>query len=557
MSTATLEHEMTSPLSYEPPGPGAWSADVDHQSAPRGVLMQELFTPNFVAGTKACFTRYGMPLDRLEGRHVNGWFFFRAVPAGVPDTGKAPPPAPVLKVLVRLAPELRRRRRTAAATIERARWLDDARQWATERTEWVARTEHLLSVDLATLDERALAEQARLALAAGGDMLHRHFSLVGASAAVGRLIAAGQRWGLAPADIVPALRGSSPSSSASQTPLVELASLTRDRRDLRSVDDLRAVSARAAELVDGYLATYGWRPLAADVEAPTLAEHPDRLVDLVRSQATTMPRISSVDPFDDLRRRVPVADRAEFDRLVDEARECYASLDDNSGITAGAMGAVRRVVLEIGRRAHVRGALTRADDVFNLTRAELLSLAGGGSPVTAAVLAARRQLRTAAGQQPPPRVIGGALVPPPDPSVFPGALGELAAAVGAFLDQKFSAHSTDAPEVTGSLTVDGQAPVLGIPVVAGTVSGRIVVSRDPADAIERVEPGDILVCPYTTAAHNAIFPMLGGVLTQFGGPLGHTAVMAREFDIPAVVGAGSLPLHLDGQHGELTVRRLR
>ncbi len=88
-------------------------------------------------------------------------------------------------------------------------------------------------------------------------------------------------------------------------------------------------------------------------------------------------------------------------------------------------------------------------------------------------------------------------------------------------------------------------------VVAGEVVGRIVVSHDPADALERIQPGDILVCPYTTAAHNAIFPMLGGVLTQFGGPLGHTAVMAREFDIPAVVGTGSLPLHLDGHHGRL------
>ncbi len=45
--------------------------------------------------------------------------------------------------------------------------------------------------------------------------------------------------------------------------------------------------------------------------------------------------------------------------------------------------------------------------------------------------------------------------------------------------------------------------------------------------------------------------MLAGVLTQFGGPLGHTAVMAREFGIPAVVGARSLPLHLDELYGTL------
>jgi pyruvate,water dikinase len=196
--------------------------------------------------------------------------------------------------------------------------------------------------------------------------------------------------------------------------------------------------------------------------------------------------------------------------------------------------------------------------VFNLTPAELVEFAAGGAPVAESVLHERRQRRVRAAQELPPPVLGGVPVPPPDPTVFPGALRELAAAVGAYLDQKFTAHpGVPLPDLAGSLSVDGQPPVVGVPVVAGTVAGRIVVSRDPADALERIEPGDILVCPYTTAAHNAIFPMLGGVFTQFGGPLGHTAVMAREFDIPAVVGAGSLPLHLDGHIGRLTASLAR
>jgi phosphohistidine swiveling domain-containing protein len=555
MTTATLESAMTETpvrLTYEAPGPGVWSRDVDHQSAPRGVLMQELFAPNFAAGFSECFSRYGMPLDRLEGAHVHGWWFFRAVPAGVPDTGKAPPPAPVLKVLVRLAPELRRRRRVAAAAIADALWLADARRWAEERTEWTSRTEELLSVDLASIDDEALAEQVRLALALSGGMIRRHFSLVGPSVAVGRLISAAPRLGLSADEIVPALRGSSPSSAASRGPLVELAALTAGRHDVRTAEQLRAVSPRASALVDQYLSGFGWRPLAADIEAPTLAELPDRLVDLVRSQAAVAAPTLRTDRFGVLRERVPHADRAEFDTLVDEARECYASLDDNSGIVASTFGVVRRVVLEVGRRAELRGALIRRDDAFNHTSAELLALAVGDSPVTALELDERREQRIHAAQEPPPHAIGGVPQPPPDPSIFPGALGELATAVGIYLDLKFSAHpDAPRPAMTGTLTVAGQGIVGGVSVVAGTVAGRIVVSMDPSDALERIEPGDILVCPYTTAAHNSIFPMLGGVLTQFGGPLGHTAVMAREFNIPAVVGAGSLPLHLDGRHGEL------
>ena len=322
---------------------------------------------------------------------------------------------------------------------------------------------------------------------------------------------------------------------------------------MRTADDLRAVSPRAAELVDQYLSSFGWRPLAADIEAPTLAEHPDRLVDLVRSQTPTADAATPVDPFDDLRPRVPSAERAEFDELVDEARECYASLDDNSGIVGldvrrGAPGRPR------GRSTRPpSGGSTRPDDAFNPPPTELLALAAGGSPVDRS--RARRTPR-ATDIWPPwnPRRRSAAC---PSRRLIrrssPGALAELAAAVGGVpRPEVLRSSRRSSPRKTGTLTVDGSRHSSGAsPVVAGTVAGRIVVSSDPADALERIEPGDILVCPYTIAAHNSIFPMLGGVVTQFGGPLGHTAVMAREFDIPAVVGAGSLPLHLDGRHGEL------
>lgn len=59
------------------------------------------------------------------------------------------------------------------------------------------------------------------------------------------------------------------------------------------------------------------------------------------------------------------------------------------------------------------------------------------------------------------------------------------------------------------------------------------------------------MCPYTSAAWNALFPMLGGVVTRFGGPLGHAAVMAREFAIPALVGVGEISEGIDGAVGEV------
>jgi len=540
------------PPAYDVPGPGAWTIDVDHQASPRGALMQEVFTSSFVEGTRDCFARYGLPLDRLDGRHVNGWFYVHPVVAGVPDSGRRPPPAPLLKVATRLIPELRRRRRTAAATIASRRWLADARTWATERERWLARGDALLAVDLTTLDDASLATHVEQALALATGMMRRHFELLGPAVAVGRLIVGCERVGLAPRDVIDALRGSSPATAASRRPLAELARITAGRPAVGSVAELRALSPRASELVDGYLARYGRRVLGTDVEAPCLADHPDQLLELVRAQQAE-PEAPGDDPFAALVARVPEPERERIGSLLAEARECYASLDDNSGTTTWTGGVLRRAVLEVGRRAAQRGSVADRAHVFDLSVAELLDVAAGETPVAPDELARRRRRRDEAARHRPPPVLGGPVVEPPPPSVFPGPLAELAAGMGAYLDQKFTPRRPDGAVTNGArLQVADHEPVAGLGVVGGSATGRIVVSVDPADAIDRIEPGDILVCPYTTAAHNAIFPMLAGVVTQFGGPLGHTAVTAREFGIPAIVGTQLLPRHLDGTTGTLT-----
>jgi pyruvate,water dikinase len=66
--------------------------------------------------------------------------------------------------------------------------------------------------------------------------------------------------------------------------------------------------------------------------------------------------------------------------------------------------------------------------------------------------------------------------------------------------------------------------------------GRAVVAFEPEGGIHRIEPGDILVTTTTTPAFGAVLPMLGGIVATSGGALSHTAIVARELGIPAVVG---------------------
>jgi phosphoenolpyruvate synthase/pyruvate phosphate dikinase len=81
----------------------------------------------------------------------------------------------------------------------------------------------------------------------------------------------------------------------------------------------------------------------------------------------------------------------------------------------------------------------------------------------------------------------------------------------------------------------------------GKVSGpaRIIRSLDQAG---RLAPGDILVAETTAPPWTPLFATAAAVVTDVGGVLSHCAVVAREYGIPAVVGAGrATELIQDGQ----------
>ena len=52
----------------------------------------------------------------------------------------------------------------------------------------------------------------------------------------------------------------------------------------------------------------------------------------------------------------------------------------------------------------------------------------------------------------------------------------------------------------------------------------------------QMQPGDVLVASITTPAWTSLFAMASGVVTDIGGPLSHSSIVAREYGIPAVLG---------------------
>ncbi len=105
------------------------------------------------------------------------------------------------------------------------------------------------------------------------------------------------------------------------------------------------------------------------------------------------------------------------------------------------------------------------------------------------------------------------------------------------------------------MTSDGEIPVvkldggsapqdalLGSPVSAGVVEGVVRVVTDPS--IQALNPGEILVAPFTDPGWTPLFVNAGGLITEVGGLMTHGSVVAREYGIPAVVGVIEATSHL-------------
>jgi pyruvate,water dikinase len=81
------------------------------------------------------------------------------------------------------------------------------------------------------------------------------------------------------------------------------------------------------------------------------------------------------------------------------------------------------------------------------------------------------------------------------------------------------------------------------------------------DEFDKVQPGDVLVCPLTNPAWTVLFPQVAALVADSGGALSHAAIVAREYGVPSVVGTfdgtrrltdGQL-VHVDGDTGVVKI----
>ena len=84
------------------------------------------------------------------------------------------------------------------------------------------------------------------------------------------------------------------------------------------------------------------------------------------------------------------------------------------------------------------------------------------------------------------------------------------------------------------IILDGQ--LKGIPVSSGEIQAKVRIVNT-LDEAALLQPGEIMVASFTDIGWTPYFSIVSGLITEIGSPLSHGAVVAREYGIPAVVGA--------------------
>ena len=267
-----------------------------------------------------------------------------------------------------------------------------------------------------------------------------------------------------------------------------------------------------------HLAAYGHLVYNLDPVNPVPADEPGPLVEALRFSL-------SGDGADPYARQQTLADRREhagivalsrlgpvrgwaFRRLLGWAQRSAPLREDALADVGLAWPALRRTLHELGRR------LLDGEDpgtVFWLREAELQALVDG-RPVAGLddLVEQRRALWRGQRRVTPPQVLpeGGWVQ-----RLFRGML----------------------PAVTGE---QGEHVLRGIGASAGRVTARARVLGGASD-FPSFRPGEVLVAAITTPAWTSLFPRAAAVVTDIGGPLSHSSIVAREYGIPAVLGTGT------------------
>jgi pyruvate,water dikinase len=288
-----------------------------------------------------------------------------------------------------------------------------------------------------------------------------------------------------------------------------------------------------------HLDAYGDQPEQWQLSAPTLRERPERALNSLKQiLAGTLP-----SPLESLRRAAERREQTVEDvaaRLGDDGKAaafrglvaaagCYTPVREGRAYwQLVGWGRLRLALLRIGARLVREGRIGQPEDVLFLTPAEITS----GRGDMRGTAAARRADWARAAEMAPPETIGA-----PGPTNLVEAL---------------------APPPPERPVAANQ--IRGTAASRGTLRARARVITSVEDG-KRLGQGEIMVCTMTAPPWTPLFAVAGALVTETGGVLSHSSIVAREYGIPCVVGARNAmkrirdgqTITVDGDEGIVTI----
>src|SRR5829696_4217416 len=226
-----------------------------------------------------------------------------------------------------------------------------------------------------------------------------------------------------------------------------------------------------------------------------------------------------------------------FGKLLKWTQDVAPVREDALADVGLAWPVMRRILLELGRRLVEAGTVEKPADVFWLRRDEVEKMAASldagdtGLGSLSDAVEQRKTLWRGRRRVTPPQLL-------PKDSWFMVMEGLMPAG---------------SEEQTG-------ATIKGVGASAGQVTAPARVLGGPED-FGQMRPGEVLVAGITTPAWTSLFAMSSAVVTDVGGPLSHSSIVAREYGIPAVLGTGVATrriqsgqnVRVDGDAGTVTL----
>ncbi len=213
----------------------------------------------------------------------------------------------------------------------------------------------------------------------------------------------------------------------------------------------------------------------------------------------------------------PEAVRNQFETLLGAAQTANQAQEDHNYLLDQLLTyGCRRLLLAFGRHFTAQGLLDKANDAFYLTPDEIIATAKSAIDQKAVITKRKGDYEKYRKLNAPP-VLGTQPTEPPPDTPFNRAIG------------KFLGTPPQKSEHPNELIGNSASP--------GKVTGRAVVMHSLQDA-ERLQKGDILVTKTTNPSWTPLFSIAAAVVTDTGGVLCHCAIVAREYNIPAVIGLG-------------------